>query len=266
VSGSLVPSQRQSNPRQICRSVLALGALDGALCARLFRPMMTGMNISSRLRGLLLVTAALGAVVTVAVPASAGDATPTVLSRSDVDAALLGRSDLPAGWHQIRGTSATPGSDGFCGGRNASVLANQLGARDANGLGYIRDFERGPIVGELLYSFPSVRAARNFMAQSRVDSSGCRSYDQSASTGKFHAVLRPARPPLGDTPSFAVLEVSTGNGQVSYTDLNYVRSVNNVFVLIYEGQRRGRRAAVGFTRTARRKLATTVEHVRKSAK
>jgi hypothetical protein len=106
-------------------------------------------------------------------------------STSQLEKVLLARRDFPSGWTRNPQKSPTPdATSGFCNGPNAAARAQASGAVGASSTAFAKDPDRGPFVGETLYSFPDAGHAKAFMEANRRSLATCPAFDNvDATTG-----------------------------------------------------------------------------------
>jgi hypothetical protein len=152
---------------------------------RMRRPRAAGVAV---LAGLL--------VTTIASPyAAATQSQPNALTSAQIERALLTLSDLPpnAGFMAVpsnaSGTPPASETGGICNGPNVYALAAKAKSSASGAANFINQNTDGPVDSEILFAFPSVAAAKQFVKAAKKQAEQCKT-GWSASTG-----IDPADPP-----------------------------------------------------------------------
>jgi hypothetical protein len=165
---------------------------------------------------------------------------PIVLTSEQAAVALLALSDVPTGWAQSP-APATPeqasATGGMCNGPNRLARVQDAGGAQLGLAAYYKDAQVGPLIGEAIHGFPTVKQAKSLLKATADAVSACPSGwdlpNPELAGGTLHITEAPlSAQKLGDQV-YAYRENSTSvyNGQhgaTSSNDIVLLRSGNHV--------------------------------------
>jgi hypothetical protein len=159
---------------------------------------------------------------------------PAPLSSQQLAPLLLSRDDMGDDWTAFPQDDAAPDpTGGYCNGPDARFRADEIGSVGAAQVAFIENPAIGPVLVEIVYTFPSVRLAKRFMTSTRAATRACSSWQTSGDDGGLVGIAierRPA-PKMGDD-SFTVRQLieSADDGQ-AVDEITTVRARDVVVTL-----------------------------------
>jgi PknH-like extracellular domain len=109
--------------------------------------------------------------------ASAAQQQPGALTEEQIQRALLTLADLPSGFMQAPGVSGAPPASetgGVCNGPNVFAVAQKAKSSASGTVNFYNANPDGPYVSEVVFAFPSVAGAKQFMKAAKRQVAQCK--------------------------------------------------------------------------------------------
>jgi hypothetical protein len=140
---------------------------------------------------------ALGTALVMLMASSAFAAKTPQPTADQLKAHLVALDAMPTGWSLD--TSPPPAASqtqGFCNGPNVQAMVEAIPGNQNSAVAFIENPTAGPRVSEFLASYPTVKAAKQFMATLSKAAKTCTAWDGTSSSGSaYHYTLAPENVP-----------------------------------------------------------------------